>query len=175
MHAQGRDVGRPFRIAVAAMVGVGAPLVPPGSRAAMRDENNARLPRTAEQLRQCAAYVEQPEAWREKWSVEGVTARDSLSMPMQAVLLNDERFNAFWCRRELETETTDTGYWIVPYHDDRRFGAVLERDAIAEFRTQSREVTGGVDVLVTNRPVDVGRPPVQQFRTERGERMIYVK
>src|SRR5262249_8941047 len=42
--------------------------VPPGKRVALHDEDNARLPRTAEQLRQCAAYVEQPEAWREKWS-----------------------------------------------------------------------------------------------------------
>jgi hypothetical protein len=147
----------------------------PGQRVALHDENNARLPRTASQLQQCMMYVDQPAAWREKWSVEGVNARENLSMPMQAVLLTDERFNAYWCRRELETETTDTGYWIVPYHSDRRFGAVLERDAITDFRTGSKELTGGVDVLVMNRPVDAGRPPSQEFQTARGQRVIYVK
>ena len=34
---------------------------------------------------------------------------------------------------------------------------------------------GGIDVLVTNRPVDVGVAPVQVFRTARGQRVIYMR
>jgi hypothetical protein len=63
----------------------------------------------------------------------------------------------------------------VPYHAGRRFGASLERDAIGEFQTGGHTVTGGIDVLVVNRPIDVGRPPTQVFQTARGQRVIYVR
>jgi hypothetical protein len=145
-----------------------------GRRVALHDEDNAPLPGAADQLRECIAYVDEPAAWREKWLVEGYDPGDNVTTPMQAVLLTDERYRAFWCRRELETQT-EPGYWIVPYHNEKRFGAVLERDAIAEFRTGARTITGGVDVLVTNRPVDAGRSPAQEVRTERGQRIIYVR
>jgi hypothetical protein len=148
--------------------------VPPGKRVALHDEDNARLPRAAEQLQRCIGYVDRPAAWREKWAAEGVNVGENLATPMQAVLLTDERFNAYWCKRELET-ATDAGYWIVPYHNERRFGAVLERDAIADFQEGGSSLTGGVDVLVVNRSLDVAGPPAQEFRTERGRRFIYVK
>jgi hypothetical protein len=145
-----------------------------GRRVALHDEDNAPLPRAVEQLRQCIAYVDEPTAWQEKWLVEGYDSGENVTMPMQAVVLTDERYRAYWCRRELETQT-DVGYWIVPFHNEKRFGAVLERDAIAEFRTGSHAITGGIDVLVTNRPVDAGRPPAQELRTQRGQRIIYVR
>jgi hypothetical protein len=145
-----------------------------GRRIAIHDEDNAYLPRAAEQLRQCSAYVETPDASREKWLVEGVKTEDNQMLPMQAILLTDERFRAYWCRRELEVQT-DPGYWIVTYNEQKRFGAVLERDAISEFRNDQQTATGGIDVLVTNRPVDAGRPPAQVFRTERGARVIYTR
>jgi hypothetical protein len=145
-----------------------------GRRVAIHDEDNARLPRSADQLRLCVTYVDSPAAWREKWLVEGIEIGDSAAMPMQAVVLTDERHRAYWCRRELGAQT-DPGYWLVTFHNERRFGAVLERDAISEFRAGSQATTGGVDVLVTNRAVEAGRPPAEVLRTARGERVIYTR
>jgi hypothetical protein len=88
------------------------------------------------------------------------------------VILNDERFNAYWCRRELDLDRPD-GFRVVTYHSEPRFGSVLERDAVDDFRSGGREATGGVDVLVLNRPMDIGVPPAQVFRTARGQRVIY--
>ena len=91
---------------------------------------------------------------------------------MEAMVMNDERFNAYWCRRELEGGNP-SGFRVVAYHAEPRFEAVLEHDAVNEFRTGGRQVTGGVDVLVMNRWVDAGVPPIQVFRTARGDRVIY--
>src|SRR5204863_1812412 len=91
-----------------------------GSRVALHDEDNAAVPRTTEQLRQCIAYGRDPAAWREKWHVEGVDAGENVTTPMEALLLTDERFKAYWCARELEAQK-EPGYWIVPYHGEPRF------------------------------------------------------
>ena len=79
-----------------------------------------------------------------------------------------------WCRRELDVQK-DAGFNIVAFHAEPRFGAVLESDAISEFRERRSELTGGIDVLVVNRPVDAGMPPTQVFRTRRGQRLIYAR
>jgi hypothetical protein len=144
-----------------------------GKRVAIHDEDNAFLPRTAAQLRHCAEYVETEAAYREKWKTESLKSPEA-GEPMSAMVLNDERFHAFWCRRELETQR-DPGFWLVAFNPDARVDRTLERDAITEFRTGSTELTGGVDVLVTNRAVDSGASPVQVFRTARGERYIYAR
>jgi len=81
---------------------------------------------------------------------------------MEAMLLTDERFSAYWCRRELGIGGA-AGFRVVPYHDGTRFGAVLERDAVEDFRTGGRQATGGVDVLVLNRELEVGSPPAAIF------------
>jgi hypothetical protein len=91
---------------------------------------------------------------------------------MEAMVLNDERFNAFWCRRELEAGGS-SGFNVVRYHDEPRYGAILEKDAIAAFRTGAASTGPGGDVLVMNRPVDVGVSPVRVFTTARGVRIIY--
>jgi len=148
--------------------------VPRGARVAVHDEANAYLPRTVEQLRSCVAYVDTAAAYGEKWLTEGVPTTVEREQPMQSVVLNDERFYAYWCRRELDAQQ-DSGFYVVPYHEVARFGAVLERDAIRDFRDGSRESTGGIDVLVLNRPVDVGLPPRQIFRSDRGQRAIYAR
>ena len=90
------------------------------------------------------------------------------------MVLNDETYLAYWCQRELEVQP-DPGYIVVPYHDGVRFGAFQERTVLSEFRDETTAETGGVDVLVTNRPVDTGRSPAQVFRTERGQRLIYLR
>jgi hypothetical protein len=146
--------------------------VSPGSRVAVHDEMNAFLPRTVEQLRACADHVTTASAYEEKWLLQGVKTAVTDQRPMESMVLNDERFKAFWCRRELGVGNP-SGFQVVRYHDERRFGALLERDAIDEFRTGARLSTGQVDVLVMNRPIDVGVPPVQTFETARGGRVIY--
>lgn len=146
--------------------------VSPGSRVAVHDEMNAYLPRDPDQLRECAERVTTASAYQEKWMVEGVQASAGERRPMESMLLNDERFNAFWCRRELGAGGASR-FHVVTYHDQPRFEAVLERDAINDFKTGTGQATGGVDVLVMNRSVDVGVPPIQVFRTARGQRLIY--
>jgi hypothetical protein len=146
--------------------------VPPGSRVAVHDEMNAYLPRAADDLRACAEHVITTSAYEEKWLVEGVKTSVADAKPMESMVLNDEQFAAFWCRRELGVGNP-SGFHVVTYHYERRFGAVLERDAIEAFRTGAQLSTGQVDVLVTNRPIDVGMPPVQILKTARGGRVIY--
>jgi hypothetical protein len=144
-----------------------------GSTVALHNEVNAFLPRSREELRACTERITAAEAYREKWLVEGVKTSLDEARPMGSVVLNDERFYAHWCRRELAVQT-DPGYNLVSYHAEPRFGAVLEDALLADFRKGSGSSLGsGVDVLVTNRLVDLGRAPVQVFRTERGTRAIY--
>jgi len=143
-----------------------------GQRIAIHDEDNAFLPRTAAQLRECVNHVGTLEAYKEKWLVEGVSSTVDRAQPMRSMVLNDETYLAYWCHRELDVQQ-DAGYHIVPYHDGLRFGAFQERDVVSEFRNGTAAVTGGVDVLVMNRPIDVGRPPAQVLQTERGQRVIY--
>jgi hypothetical protein len=145
--------------------------VSPGSRVALHDEMNAFLPRAADQLRECAEYATTTSAYEEKWLVENIKTSVADTEPMESMVLNDERFAAYWCRRELAAGSPN-GFHVVRYHDERRFSAVLERDAVNEFRGGHHK-TPGLDVLVMNRPVDVGVPPVQVFRTARGRRVIY--
>ena len=146
--------------------------VKPGARVAVHDEMNALLPRAADQLRECANRVTTVAAYEEKWLTEGVKTSVAEERPMEAMVMTDERFSAYWCRRELGNGKP-SGFRVVSYHAEPRFEAVLEHDAVNEFRTGSRQLTGGVDVLVMNRPVDVGLPPIQVFRTARGQRVIY--
>jgi hypothetical protein len=146
--------------------------VSPHSRVAIHDEMNVFLPRAVDQLRECAEHVTTVSAYNEKWLVEGVKTPVADARPMDSMLLNDERFSAYWCRRELGVGNP-SGFRVVTYHNELRFGSVLERDAVNDFRTTARHATGGVDVLVMNRPIDVGVPPVQVFRTARGQRVIY--
>jgi hypothetical protein len=145
-----------------------------GARVAVHQEDNAFLPRAAEQLRACIAYGDSPDAYLEKWRIEGVVRRPEASQPMRSVILNDERFHAYWCRQELQVQR-DTGFYVVPYHSEVRFGAVQERQAIEEFRTRTTTVTGGIDVLVVNRPVDAGVAAAATLATRRGQRVIYTR
>jgi hypothetical protein len=144
-----------------------------GRRIAVYDESNAFLPRTAEQLRRCVEYVETPAAYREKWHVENVTDSES-AQPMRSVVLNDELYHAYWCRRELDVQR-DPGFYVVPYHEEPRYGAVLEREALNDFRIGSTAATGGIDVLVANRSVAVGLLPAHVIERRRGRRLIYVR
>jgi len=88
------------------------------------------------------------------------------------MVLNDERFNAYWCRRELDMANS-SGFQIVTYHAEPRFSSVLERDAVNDFRTGAHLSNGQADVLVMNRTIDVGVPPAEVFETARGKRVIY--
>jgi len=143
-----------------------------GARVAIHQEDNAFLPRTSEQLRACINDTNSVKAYNDKWLIEGVVRRPDAPEPMRSVVLNDERFYEYWCRQELQAQR-DPGFFIVPYHAAKRFGAVLEREAIDDFRTRATAVTGGIDVLVLNRPVDVGAPPAATLATRRGQRVIY--
>lgn len=144
--------------------------VPRGQRVAVQNEWLVWLPRTAAQLRECAQYVASPEAYQEKWQVEGAMTELDLAQPMRSALLTDEAFSAYWCRRELSA-SRDPGYPLVLYNSDRRFRAILERDAIAAFIDPS----GGVDVLVLNRPVALPVAPAATLTSPQGQRVIYVR
>lgn len=146
--------------------------VPRGSRVAIHHETNAFLPRTARQLQSCASYIDTGQAFEDKWRIEGFAVTSGSVAPMKRVLMNDELFQAFWCVRELQVQR-DPGYEIVAYHSEPRFAGVLEVDAIREFRDGTTEVTGGIDVLVVNRPVAVGVEPVMHVVNARGQRVIY--
>jgi hypothetical protein len=146
--------------------------VGPGSRVALHDEANAYLPRVADELLACAERVTTASAYQEKWLVEGVKTSFADQRPMESMVLDDERFNAYWCRRELGVGNP-SGFRVVTYHDEPRFGAVLERDAVNDFKTGAHLATDVADVLVMNRRIDVGVPPVQTFKTARGTRVIY--
>jgi hypothetical protein len=146
--------------------------VPPGSRVAVHDEMNAYLPRAADELRACAEYVSTTPAYEEKWLVEGVKTSVADTKPMESMVLTDERFAAYWCQRELAAGNLN-GFHIVTYHEELRFGSILERDAVNRFRGRAHHDVPPLDVLVMNRPVDVGVSPAQIFRTARGQRVIY--
>jgi hypothetical protein len=137
-----------------------------GAGVAVHDEMNAFLPRTLDQLRACADHVSTAAAYREKWRVEDIETAVSDIRPMESLLLTDERFTAHWCRRELGL-ANPAGFRVEPYHDAIRFGAVLESDAVNDFRN------GRIDVLVMNREVEVGRAPAAIFSTRSGRRVIY--
>jgi hypothetical protein len=145
-----------------------------GSRVALHHETNAFLPRTRAQLSSCAEWVGTPEAYRKKWELLGVASGPTGSEPMRTMVLNDELFNAHWCRRELQVQT-DPGYDVVTYHREPRFGAMLESEAIRNFQAGSHEPAGGVDVLIVNRPVAVNVPPSAVLQTRRGQRVIYIQ
>jgi hypothetical protein len=92
---------------------------------------------------------------------------------MRSMVLNDEEFHAYWCRRELQV-SRDPGYLTVLYHQEPRSGAVREREAIARFFDPGRPLGERIDVLVLNRTVDVSTPAAATIRTQRGQRVIYV-
>jgi hypothetical protein len=106
------------------------------------------------------------DAYREKWRVEGIHTSVGDVRAMESLLLTDERFTAYWCRRELGLANPG-GFRVVAYHDGVRFGAVLEQEAVNEFRA------GGIDVLVMNREVEVGKAPAAIFSNRAGRRVIY--
>jgi hypothetical protein len=147
--------------------------VRPGARVARHNEDNTFLPRTREQLDACAEAIDRPEAYTRKLQILGMGDRVVENEPMRAAVLNDEMFQAYWCRRERST-ATDRGFTLIPYHPEPRYGSLLEREAIEAFRAPAGS-NPGIDVLVMNRPVDVGVPPAAVLRTSRGERVIYVR
>jgi hypothetical protein len=150
--------------------------VTPGASVAVYDEQVAVIPRTAEQLRACVARAESADAYSEKWKIVGLSAPSSTeSEPMRSMLLNDEQFFAFWCARELRHRQAAEGYRVLLYHDGPRFWALDEQTVLQEFRTQSRETTGGVDVLVVNRPLDGLGNPQAILRSKEGQRIIYAR
>jgi hypothetical protein len=150
--------------------------VPSGSTVALYDETVAPLPRTADQLRACAERPESAEGYRDKWRVLGIDPPIGVSEPMRAMLLNDERFHAYWCRRELGVRLAHpAGYRVVSFHADPRFWAIREADAIDRFRAEASGTGTGLDALVLNRLADVGVAPAAVLRSAGGERVIYVR
>ena len=139
--------------------------VPRGSRVATYDETISPLPRSKAILQACVQRMEGPQAYIDKWAVEVGTARAPEGQPMRSVLLTDEAFFAYWCQRELDV-TTDPGYAVVLYHNEPRFWAILESEAVDQFRSRQ------LDVLVMNHPVD-GLTAARIVTTHRGTRFIY--
>ncbi len=92
--------------------------------------------------------------------------------PFRSAILNDEMFRAYVCARELQV-SRDPGYVVIPYHNDARFGSILEREAFETFKAGSSVSDKRVDVLVVNRLIDAGVPPVVTLSTRRGIRVIY--
>jgi hypothetical protein len=147
--------------------------VPRGSRVAVYDEVNAYLPRTPAQLRTCVDEVRSRDAYGVKWRVLGGAQPSDDSEPFRSALLNDEMFRAYVCARELEV-SADPGYVVIPYHNEPRFGALLEKDAFDVFMEGEGLGERRIDVLVVNRPIDAGVTPSATLRTRRGTRVIYL-
>ncbi len=146
--------------------------VPQGSHVAVRDEVNAFLPQALPQLRACAEEAGTHGAYTEKWRLLGFQAGTEGFEPFRLAMLNDEMFRAYRCARELQV-SRDPGYVVIPYHDDARFGSILEREAFETFKAGSAVPNQHIDVLVVNRPIDTGIPPVATLSTRRGVRVIY--
>jgi hypothetical protein len=169
---QSQQVAREFDVDVLAKRWV-LEHVPRGQRVAVFDEVNAFLPRASALLDACARDVTSPESYVRKWAVLGYDG-EVAGQPMRSMLLTDEEYRAYWCRRERLSQT-DRGYNVIPFHGQPRFGSLLESDVIREFRSGEDSITGRIDVLVVNREVDAGRPPAVVLRTARGQRVIYVR
>lgn len=147
--------------------------VPIGGRIALHNEWSVPLPRSAAALRACAEQADGGVAYREKWRALGWAAPDDVVQPMAGPLLTDERFAAYLCRRELGVRQ-DAGYTVVPYHDEPRFGAIPEADAIDAY-LQGSTGPDAIDVLVLSHSADLPEPPAQVVRTSRGQRVIYMR
>jgi hypothetical protein len=145
-----------------------------GKRVAMYDENNAQVPWVRDQLQECSTYSRTPEAYARKWRVEGIQTNAEAHEPMRSVVLTDEDFQSYVCRRMLSA-SVDPGYRVVLYHPEFRFDAVLEDDVLADFRSGGTDRVGGVDVLMINHPVDVGVAPAFVAQSRLGRRFIYVR
>jgi hypothetical protein len=147
----------------------------PGARVARHDEDNTYLPRTREQLDSCINGISSRQTYAEKLQVIGMPERLAVNEPMRGAVLNDELFQAYWCRRERAVAAA-SGFTLIPYHPQPRFGSVLEEDAIDSFRARlTGAAAAGPDVLVTSHPVDAGIAPAATFQTSRGERIIYAR
>src|SRR5258705_7342445 len=96
---------------------------------------NAYLPRVAEQLRDCAEHVTTGSAYEEKWLVEGVRTSAGDQRPMESMVLNDERFNAYWCRRGLGAANPH-GFPMVTFPDEPPVDPGLEPGCRNGFRTR---------------------------------------
>ena len=148
--------------------------VPQGSRVAVYDEVNAYLPQAPAQLRACADEAATHAAYSEKWRLLGFPVENEGPEPFRSTLLNDEMFRAYICARELAV-SRDAGYFVIPYHNEPRFGALLEREAFDTFKAASDRPGERIDVLVVNRTIDAGTPPAVMLRTRRGLRVIYTR
>jgi hypothetical protein len=149
--------------------------VPPGAVVAVHDETVAPLPRTAEQLRACVARVTTSEAYRQKWSILGWGVDPDGPEPMRSMLLNDERYFAYLCRRELDVRSESEGYRVVLFHNGPRFWAVEEADAMTRFRSDTVAEPARIDVLILSQEADVGVEPIEIVRSPVGQRIIYVR
>jgi hypothetical protein len=147
--------------------------VEPGSTVALHSDANAFVPRTREDLQLCESYVFTPDAYLEKWASNGVQSATALGQPMRNAVLNDELFASFWCSRELLVTREDTGFRIVRFHSQPRFGAVLTRQA--EHLFDRDDGTPGVSVLVMNAPRLGNPPPTAVLRAPSGARFIYAR
>ncbi len=149
--------------------------VPPGARIALFDEDNVPPQRTEAQLQECVAFARTPAAYIRKWGIEGVDARQTTNaQPMRSLILTDEDFAAYQCARELGAPR-GPGYYIVGYHREPRFDALLESDVIADFISGQTGRSGGVDVLVLDTPIPGGARPAAVIRARRGQRFIYTR
>ena len=133
----------------------------------------AELPRE-QAIEALVARTRRYAAYQRKWWSEGMSAKGVAGEPMRSTVLNDEEFEAYWCRRELIARSAP-GFVLVRYHDEPRFDAVSEADLLQEFAKGGTDATLGVDVLVMNREVNVGRTPAAILTTARGRRIIYRK
>jgi hypothetical protein len=149
--------------------------VPFGATVAVYDETVAPLPRTRAQLEACAGTPDTPEAYRHKWNVLGIDVPAGGPEPMRSTVLNDERFFAYWCRRELDLRREGQGYRVVLFHNEPRFWAIEEADAIDRFRAGLGAADPSIDVLVLNREADTGIAPAAVVRNSAGRRVIYVR
>lgn len=146
--------------------------VPRGSHVAVRDEVN-QIPAGA----LATARVRGDEAsmhvvYTEKWRLLGFPAGTEGFEPFRQAVLNDEMFRAYLCARELQV-SRDPGYVVVSYHNDPRFGLILEMEAFETLKAGSAVPDKRIDVLVVNRPIRRGRSAGETLRTRRGVRVIY--
>lgn len=123
--------------------------LPDRASVVIHSEDNQYLPRHREQLAECAAFAATPEAYRQKWATNGVVMQDASAMPMQRAIVNDELFQAHWCRRELLALRTPA-FFVRRFHSAPRF-QTLDMPALErQFREGMSDPARGFDAVLVH-------------------------
>jgi hypothetical protein len=142
--------------------------LPNGASVVIYAEDNQYLPRTAAVLAACADYVSSDGAYREKWKTNGVEVQPGSGTPMELAVLNDERFHAFWCARELMAPTPPSAFDVRRFHSGQRFQVMTPAALREEFEAGRVDSSRGFDAILVHWPLIRGVEPDVTFESTIG-------